>query len=141
MKLRNNWKPDSRILKSMEEGNLMTWKALCMECGKVLRNGTGIFCSNFLRRRGSFHPCLAAWCGTCYRAHPSDPFPVQKTLDEEELEDLETEEHLNRRFQQGRDGDHLMGIPFECDLCHYRNVVDRDPITGDAGDVFTLMCI
>ena len=46
-------------------------------------------------------------------------FNVQKTLDKEE--DLETEVNLSDRFQVGRVGDHLMGIPFECNLCHFRN--------------------
>ena len=41
----------------------------------------------------------------------------------------------------GRDGDFLMGIPFECDLCHFRNVVERDPVVGGEKDEFTLLCI
>jgi hypothetical protein len=125
----------------MEVKNLMTWKAPCMECGRPLKNGAGIFCSNFLSDREGFPPCLAAWCGVCYRADPQDPFPVQRVLDDDEEEDLETEERLAQRFAIGRNGDHLMGIPFECDLCHFRNVSGRDPIPIRPGDSFMLICI
>ena len=34
-----------------------------------------------------------------------------------------------------------MGIPFECDLCNFRNVNDRDPIHGTTRDNHTLLCI
>ena len=127
----------------MDVENFMTWRAPCLECGTALKHGVGIFCANFLRRRGGFHPCMAAWCGACYKAYPSDPFPVQRGLNGEldEDEDLETEEKLATRFAQGRNGDYLMGIPFECDLCHFRNVAERDPVSGNAKDDFTLVCI
>ena len=62
-------------------------------------------------------------------------------LDDEDKEDLETEEQLDQRFRTGRDGDHLMGIPFKCDLCHFRSVNERDPVRGNAKDEFTLMGI
>ena len=34
-----------------------------------------------------------------------------------------------------------MGIPFRCDLCHFRNVNERDPISGNTKDNFTLLII
>ena len=34
-----------------------------------------------------------------------------------------------------------MGVPFECDLCSFRNVVGRDPDDTDGRDEFTLMAI
>ncbi len=34
-----------------------------------------------------------------------------------------------------------MGVPFECDLCSFRNVVGRDPDVTDARDEFTLTAI
>ena len=45
------------------------------------------------------------------------------------------------RYRFGRDGDHLMGVPFECDLCSFRNVSGRQPVFGDRRDQFTLTCI
>jgi hypothetical protein len=34
-----------------------------------------------------------------------------------------------------------MGVPFECDLCSFRNVVGRDPVEGNGWDEFTLVTI
>ena len=34
-----------------------------------------------------------------------------------------------------------MGIPFECELCHFRNMVGRDPDWLSQKDNYTLMCI
>jgi hypothetical protein len=33
------------------------------------------------------------------------------------------------RFKSGRNGDHLL-CPFQCDLCHFRNIQGRDPVPG-----------
>jgi hypothetical protein len=33
----------------------------------------------------------------------------------------------NMEFRRERDGAHLMGVPFECELCHFQNVARRDP--------------
>ncbi len=38
------------------------------------------------------------------------------------------------RFLFGRNGDNLM-TPFMCELCHFRNVLERDPVEGLASDV------
>ena len=34
-----------------------------------------------------------------------------------------------------------MGIPFECNICHFRNVTGRDPVEADPRDNYTLMFI
>ena len=34
-----------------------------------------------------------------------------------------------------------MGIPFKYDLCHFRNVNQKDPIPGNVQDDFSLLCI
>lgn len=49
---------------------------------------------------------------------------MQVTLDEDG-EEMGVGE--DRRFGTGRDGDHLM-TPFQCDLCHFRNIRFREPI-------------
>ena len=137
-----SWRPDSRSWNSMDARNFMTWRGPCLVCGKVRRDGAGIFCGNFLRTRGPFPPCLAVWCGECFRRYPHDPFPVQTSLEEEdEHEDLETEEKLANKFRHGRNGDHLMGIPFECDLCYFRNLNYQDPDLECSKDRFTLLCV
>ena len=134
-----DWMPSTEDLNAMDKRDFMTWAAPCMICGVMVKQSRGIFCGNFLRKRGRFPPCMAVWCGKCLVKHPCDSFYVQKTLDEEE--DLETEEVLSDRFQVGRPGDHLMGIPFECDLCHFRNLNGRDPCKRSAKDAYTLVLI
>ena len=37
------------------------------------------------------------------------------------------------RFLVGRDGDHLMN-PFQCELCHFRNIQGRNPTVGNQKD-------
>jgi hypothetical protein len=56
------------------------------------------------------------------------PFLIQKCYDEdgEELTRLGDE----RRFMEGRAGDHMMA-PFQCPLCHFRNMMKRDPWDDD----------
>ena len=34
-----------------------------------------------------------------------------------------------------------MGIPFECDMCQFRNVNERDLIHSNANDNYTLLCM
>ena len=48
------------------------------------------------------------------------------------------DDHTLSWYRCGRDGDHLMGEPFECDLCSFRNVLSRDPEFGNRKDLFTL---
>jgi hypothetical protein len=45
------------------------------------------------------------------------------------------------RYCCGRDGNYLMGVPFECDLCSLRNLCGRQPSFGSKRDQFTLTCI
>ena len=53
------------------------------------------------------------------------------------------DKHTLNQYRCGRDGDHLMGVPFECDLClcSFRNVSGRDPEFGNHKDLFTLTTI
>jgi hypothetical protein len=44
------------------------------------------------------------------------------------------------RFVQARNGDHLI-TPFQCDLCHFRNVYKRDPSGRKGSDLLALRCI
>jgi hypothetical protein len=49
--------------------------------------------------------------------------------------------YMQNRYQSGRDGDHLMGAPFKCELCSFRNVVGRDLDATNNQDEFTLTAI
>ena len=95
-------------------------------CRKLLKNGSGIFCANYYARRGPFAPCESAWCYEDFVPLGNKPFPVRKQLDEDgEVLDEYSDQH---RFCQGRSGDHLM-TPFQCELCHFRNIFGRNPHT------------
>ena len=43
-------------------------------------------------------------------------------------------------FVTAREGDHLL-CPFQCDVCHFINMKDREPNMENAQDVFTMRCI
>jgi hypothetical protein len=74
--------------------------------------------------RGGFAPCEGAWCGPCYIPLGIRDFPVRQKLDDDG-EILEEADEATR-FNVARAGDHMM-VPFQCDLCHFRNIMMRDP--------------
>jgi hypothetical protein len=47
--------------------------------------------------------------------------------------ELLEEENDSLRFKEARAGDHLM-VPFQCELCHFRNITLRDPEGHSARD-------
>jgi hypothetical protein len=54
-----------------------------------------------------------------------NPFPDKSLLlDDDDLN--QTQLGDKSRYIYARTGDHLM-VPFQCDLCHFRNVMDQDP--------------
>lgn len=76
--------------------------------------------------------CQKVWCGPCYVPLDDNEFPIAKPLDEEGVDVSDTSDE--RRYVMGRDGDNLI-TPFQCDLCHFRNLMRRDPIKNLAQDV------
>ena len=108
----------------MTQQNYMSWMGACICCGKIRRAGHGLFCSNYLLGRAPFQPCRNVWCGKCYKEAINYPFPRldQKGVgNKSDLMGLD-DDHTLSRYRCGRDGDHIMGVPFECDLCSFRNV-------------------
>jgi hypothetical protein len=91
----------------------------------------GVFCANFYSEQGPFAPCNSAWCGSCFVPLGPKVFPV-RTLVDEAGEVLDRNVELGR-FNVGRPGNHLM-TPFQCELCHFRNIYDRNPIDRLATD-------
>ena len=132
---------DSRLGETMTQRNFMTWMGACVVCGKIRRAGHGLFCSNYLLGRGPYPPCRNVWCGECFQEAADDPFPRLQGNEEEEGSDLVLGKVDQERYRHARNGDHLMGIPFECDLCHFRNVCGRNPIWKSGRDEFTLTAI
>jgi hypothetical protein len=82
------------------------------------------------------------WCRKCYRESGSNPFPRLEDNEETNGSDLDLDTtESNQRHRCRRNGDHLMGVPFECNLCSFRNVTGRDPVLGDHNDHFNLVAI
>ena len=73
--------------------------------------------------------------------HPLDRFPVRPDIPEDEKEFHEIDKADEDRYVLGRNGDHLMGVPFQCDLCHFRNMTGRDPIAHHKKDEYTMLCV
>ncbi len=94
------------------------------ECHRALDCNKGIFCANFYNTRGRFPPCKSGWCGKCYIPFENVKFPIAKLLDEDGQELVD--QGGGKRFVEARNGDHLM-VPFQCELCHFRNVYGREP--------------
>ena len=94
-----------------------------------------------------------AWHAHCYHTCERDPFPIGLTPLERDDCDREApdqvdegweltqaeREDLEAQFYSARPGDHLM-CPFQCDQCHFRNMLGRDPM-DDHIDRWLLLCI
>jgi hypothetical protein len=83
-------------------------------------------------------PCQKAWCGPCYDGSELKEFPVMEPEDEDGFVTLKNQD--KHRFLIGRKGDHLT-CPFQCDLCHFRNIQSRNPIETKVEDIRLLRCI
>jgi hypothetical protein len=68
----------------------------------------------------------------------SSPFPIRTPEDDEGFD--QTLGGEEKRFTMGRNGDHLM-CPYQCDLCHFRNIQKRDPLFENRKDRLLLQCI
>ena len=109
------------------------FEGLCCKttCRRFLRANEGIFCANYLSKRGLFAPCKSAWCGPCYGPRGSKPFLIRAQYDDDG--DIIEEPGRKIKFLEGRKGDHLM-VPFQCDQCHFRNITGRDPMRWKVTD-------
>jgi hypothetical protein len=79
----------------------------------------------------SFAPCLGAGCPQCFKPTRITDFPIALQCDDEGEVIISGDEA--KRFREARAGDHLM-TPFQCNVCHFRNVYLRDPQGGDLVD-------
>jgi len=104
----------------------------------VWANTSGLFCSNFVHCRPPWPACRQVWCGPCYTQHPQDKFYQSTPIDESGFDWRPRDGLL--RFKEARSGDHLL-IPFQCDLCSFRNLCLRNPQEHDPHDTFLLCCI
>jgi hypothetical protein len=109
----------------------------CRARGRVRKQMNGLFCANFAHSRECWKPCLSVWCGPCYQQHPLDRYPHHIPADESGFEWRSDTDHL--RYKKARNGDHLL-LPFQCDLCVFRNLMHWNPLVNSAEDFF-LCCI
>jgi hypothetical protein len=65
------------------------------------------------------------WCGDCYVKDERDNFQVNKRTNEDDG-DHEDDTAEKSRYEKGTDGVHLI-VPFQCDLCLFRTLYQRDP--------------
>ena len=77
-----------------------------------------------------------AWHGSCYKARLGDNFPIAKLDTVEGIDD--PGEAL--KFKHARNGDNFL-CPFQCDLCHFRNIQCRNPVAGSRQDMNLLVGI
>jgi hypothetical protein len=78
------------------------------------------------------------WCGACYTPLDANEFPIARPTNEEGL--VNEEDLLSMRYCQARNGDNLV-TPFQCDTCHFRNLMEREPQSNLAQDLRILKCI
>jgi hypothetical protein len=89
-------------------------------CRHFLQAHKGIFCANYLSKRGGFASCEGAWCPGCYVPLGILNFPIRQKVDDDGDELIEEEDAT--WFLCARTGDHLM-TPFQCEKCHVRNMM------------------
>ena len=69
---------------------------------------------------------------------------MQRSLDEEEEASergFDEDDATKDLFMHGRDGDHVMGVSFQCDVCNFRCVTGRDVCWVSEKDLETLKFI
>ena len=100
------------------------WEGNCGRCGKRIQSTQGTFCCNFAAQRGPWTPCRKAWCGSCYRPRTEVTFYTQLPEDEDGNSWLKRGDQ--NRFKHATNGEHMI-THFQCDLCHFQNMVKRNP--------------
>jgi hypothetical protein len=101
--------------------------------------GHGICCANFSSPRGSWNQCRGAWCADHCAPTTWDKHPLKESLEENGMVVIHCLRDKNN-FLRARNGDCLM-VPFQCCLCHFRNMKDRDPFSSDHFDCNLLTAI
>jgi hypothetical protein len=88
------------------------------------------------------------WHANCYSAQEADHFPVARLRNPDEdlvLEDAEPNKELSDKeednaYKTARLEDNFM-CPFQCDLCHFRNIKGLDPSHDSEKDKSLLVAI
>jgi len=110
----------------------------CIGCKKKVTKWTGITCGNYCFARGQFPPCQMGWHGKCYEQRSADHYPRPQIPESER--DEEQDPRDAKMFTHSRDGDNFL-VPFQCDICHFRNMFLRDTDTENSPDHAALVAI
>jgi hypothetical protein len=97
-----------------------------------------LFCVNYSFKQGPWKPCLQVWCGPCYTPIDNNEFPIALPTNEDGL--VNEEEKWSKRYLEARNGDNLC-TPFQCDTCHFRNLMHHESHPNLAQDLRILKCI
>jgi hypothetical protein len=100
---------------------------------------SGVICANYLHLHGDFADCKGAWCARCY-THSTDRFRIRETLDDDGKELVDHPGGEEMCFLQARPGDRLM-VPFQCEVCHFRNLTLPNPMASHPGHQDCLLYI
>ena len=109
-----------------------------MKGHRLILDGGGLFCVNYSSRRNHWKPCLQVWCGPCYTPIDNHEFPIVLPANEDGF--INEEEKTSKHYCEARNGDNLL-TPFQCNTCHFRNLMNRDPRHALATDLRMLKCI
>lgn len=126
------------LIKEKELAKFWKWEGTCLECGKLRKNMQGIFCANFPHNRGIWQACRSVWCASCCKADLSVDFHIHKPIEDEGVVWKRRED--TTKFLSARTGDFLF-VPFQCDLCSFRNLTKRSSEPGSQADVRLLVYI
>jgi hypothetical protein len=109
-----------------------------VSCQEPLSGESGVFCTNLLSRRATSTPCQKAWCRNCYTIPMLIPFSIRASVDDEGFDQTFKGNKLG--FKGAHNGDHLT-CPFQCDLCHIRNLQKKEPVPSLTKDKLLLQSI
>ena len=119
-----------------------TLSVKCVVCKRPVNQLTGILCGNYCYYRGEFPPCNLGWHADCFKQRSLDKYPVAELKRDDEFvgEDEVEDEGEGSMYKSARLGDNYL-CPFQCDLCHFRNVFRRNPEITISRDKVSLNAI
>ena len=117
---------------------LLEFSGPCLECGKMVLRGQGLFCANYWARCRNWPLCEGIWCANCYCNEEDGMFPVWLPVDVDRTPVVAKKD--DDRFLTTHVGNHWM-CSFQCDLCHFQNIQNWGPNSNSGVDQLLLWCI
>lgn len=89
-----------------------------------------MFCANFCFSLGGYPSCLKVWWRGCYQKEKLDRFHINQPLDKDRNL-MYNDEWDQNHYCAGLDDAQSM-LPFQCDLCMFHTLFNRDPRDNQA---------